>query len=112
MRGVGPGHRARDIPTHRDSAPPPPPPAVVSQGGRHEAECARLKKLLLLFITVPRCVSAFAMCLTEGLENTIHSRMLLGSDGFHASRSPARRANHVQPLQHVKAVEEQQSLIT
>lgn len=49
-----------------------PPPLIVNQFRRDAAMCAHLKKLLL-FVTVPCYVLAFAICFTAGLENAIHS---------------------------------------
>lgn len=73
-----PMHRVRSglfvegISTHTERISAYPPPLIVNRSRRGEAMCAHLKKLLL-FVTVPRCMLAFAICFTAGLGNAVHS---------------------------------------
>lgn len=72
MRCVCPGLFVEDISTHTERISTYPPPFIVNQSRRDGAMCAHLKKLLL-FISIPHCMLAFAICFTAGLENVVHS---------------------------------------
>lgn len=60
------------IPTHPERISMHPSPLIVNQFRHGEAMCAHLKKLLL-FVTVPCYMLAFAICFAAGLENAVHS---------------------------------------